>query len=314
MPHDHGPHGHHDHHHAHHHAPPDTGGRAFAIGTALNLGYVVVEAGFGLLAGSLAMLADAGHNLSDVLGLLLAWGAASLARRAPTRRRTYGWRRGSVLAALANGGLLLVATGAIAWEALRRLWTGAAAVETGTILWVAAIGVVVNFGTAALFLRGREHDLNMRGAYLHMMADGAVTVGVIVAAIVIRYTGWVWIDAATSLVIAAVILAGSWQLMRDSFDLALDAVPPGIDPLAVEAWLAAQPGVAEVHDLHIWALGTRETALTAHLVRPDAGLDDGFLDALRHGLAHRFGIGHATLQLEAGDPAHPCPQAPAEAL
>lgn len=307
----------HEHGHAHAHAAGGEipHGRAFAIGTALNLGYVVLEAAFGLIAGSLALLADAGHNLSDVLGLLLAWGAASLARRAPTRRRTYGWRRGSVLAALGNAGLLLVATGAIAWEAARRLLAGGQPVDTGTILWVAAIGVGVNLGTALLFLRGSQHDLNIRGAFLHMMADAAVTVGVIVAAIGIRLTGWLWLDPVTSLAIAAVILAGSWGLLRESLNLALDAVPRGVDPLAVERWLAAQPGVAEVHDLHIWALGTRETALTVHLVRPAAtSPDDAFLAALRHGLLERFGIAHPTMQVEAGDPAHPCPQAPAEML
>jgi cobalt-zinc-cadmium efflux system protein len=311
VPHDH--HHRHGHAHAHGHAPPDHG-RAFALGTALNLLYVVVEAGVGLAAGSLALLADAGHNLSDVLGLLLAWGAASLARRAPTARRTYGWRRGSILAALGNAGLLLVAVGAIAWEAVSRLIGGAQPVETGLVLAVAAVGVAVNLGTALLFLRGRKADLNIRGAYLHMLADAAVTVGVILAALGIAATGWTWLDPATSLLIAAVILAGTWGLLRDSLDLALDAVPPGIDAAEVTAWLAAQPGVAEVHDLHIWALGTTETALTAHLVRPGAGVDDAFLDMVRQELRARFGIGHTTLQVEAGDPARPCPQAPAEAL
>ena len=313
MPHDHT----HDHAHAGHdqHRAPDTHGRAFAIGTALNMGYVAVEAAFGFLSGSLALLADAGHNMSDVLGLLLAWGAASLARRVPTRRRTYGWRRGSVLAALGNAVLLLAVTGAIAWEAARRLLEGGAEVETGTILWVAAIGVVVNLGTALLFLRGREHDLNIRGAFLHMLADAAVTVGVILAAIGIRLTGWAWLDPVTSLAIAAVIVVGTWGLLRESLDMALDAVPAGIDPDTVESWLAAQPGVTEVHDLHIWAIGTRETALTAHLVRPGAAApDDAFLALTRHGLQKRFAIGHATIQVEAGDPAHPCPQAPVEAV
>jgi cobalt-zinc-cadmium efflux system protein len=321
MPHDHHQghhHGHdhhgHDHHaHGHHHGPADHG-RAFAIGTGLNLVYVAVEAGFGLAAGSLALLADAGHNLSDVLGLLLAWGAATLARRAPTARRTYGWRRGSILAALANAALLLVAVGAIGWEAVSRLMSGGRPVETGTILWVAALGVVVNLGTALLFLRGRHGDLNIRGAYLHMLADAAVTVGVIIAALGIRATGWLWLDPATSLAIAAVILVGTWGLLRDSLDLAMDAVPPGIDPDAVAAWLAARPGVVEVHDLHIWALGTTETALTAHLVRPGAAPDDAFLAELREGLGSRFGIRHTTLQVESGDPALPCPQAPADAL
>ncbi len=300
--------------HCHHHEPTDHG-RAFAIGTALNLTYVALEAGFGLATGSLALLADAGHNLSDVLGLLLAWWAASLARRRPTPRRSYGWRRGSILAALANAALLVIATAAIVWEAVRRLLMGVEPIETATILWVASIGVVVNLGTAALFMSGRKQDLNLRGAFLHMLADAAVTVGVILSAIAMRWTGWLWLDPVISLVIAGVILAGTWGLARDSLTLAMDAVPPGIDPEAVQRWLSGQPGVEEVHDLHIWALGTTETALTAHLVRPATyGPDDAFLLSLREGLAARFGIGHATIQVEAGDPAHPCPQAPREAL
>lgn len=307
MPHD-GPHG---------HAPPGAPGhgRAFAVGTALNLGYVVIEASFGLISGSLALLADAGHNLSDVLGLVLAWGAAELARRAPTPRRTYGWRRGSILAALANAGLLLAATGAITWEAVTRLLRGGHEVATDTILWVAAVGVVVNLGTAMMFMAGRERDLNIRGAFLHMLADAAVTVGVIIAALGMRWTGWMWLDPVMSLVIAAVILAGTWGLLRESLDLALDAVPPGIDTPEVEAWLAGQPGVVDVHDLHIWALGTTETALTAHLVRPGAASpDDEFLAGIGRGLRHRFGITHVTIQVEAGNPARPCPQAPSEAV
>ena len=299
----------HHHHHGHDHGVPSHD-RAFAIGIALNLVYVVVEAAFGLISGSLALLADAGHNLSDVLGLALAWGAAWLSRRQPTARRTYGFRRSSILAALANAMLLLVAVGAIAWEALRRLHAPEP-VDTGIVLWVAALGVVVNVGTALLFMRGRDRDLNVRGAFLHMMADAAVTVGVIAAALLIAATGWLWLDPAVSLVIGAVILAGTWGLLRDSVDLALDAVPRGIDPAAVETFLREQPGVAEVHDLHIWAMSTTETALTAHLVRPDAVPDDGFLASLRDALHHRFEIGHATIQVAAGAP---CPQAPAHVV
>lgn len=299
----------HHHHHGHDHGVPSHD-RAFAIGIALNLVYVVVEAAFGLISGSLALLADAGHNLSDVLGLALAWGAAWLSRRQPTARRTYGFRRSSILAALANAMLLLVAVGAIAWEALRRLHAPEP-VDTGIVLWVAALGVVVNVGTALLFMRGRDRDLNVRGAFLHMVADAAVTVGVIGAALLIAATGWLWLDPAVSLIIGAVILAGTWGLLRDSVDLALDAVPRGIDPAAVETFLREQPGVAEVHDLHIWAMSTTETALTAHLVRPDAVPDDGFLASLRDALHHRFEIGHATIQVEAGAP---CPQAPAHVV
>jgi cobalt-zinc-cadmium efflux system protein len=297
------------HDHTHHHAPAGHD-RAFALGIGLNLAYVMVEAAFGLVAGSLALLADAGHNLFDVLGLALAWAAAWLSRRQPTPRRTYGLRRSSILAALANAMLLLVAVGAIVWEALRRL-QAPAPVDTGIVLWVAALGVVVNTGTALLFLRDRGRDLNIRGAFLHMLADAAVTVGVIAAALLIAWTGWLWLDPLTSLAIAAVILAGTWGLLRDSVDLALDAVPRGIDPGAVEAFLVAQPGVAEVHDLHIWAMSTTETALTVHLVRPGAAPDDGLLAGLRHELQHRFGIGHATIQVECGEP---CPQAPAHVV
>jgi cobalt-zinc-cadmium efflux system protein len=318
MPHDHAHHAHeHDHrghahgghhHHHHHHASPSE--RGFALGVGLNLGYVAIEAGAGLWAGSLALLADAGHNLSDVLGLLLAWGAARLARRAPTPRHSYGWRRASILAALGNAALLLVAVGAIGLEAVGRL-REPAPVATGAVLWVAALGVLVNGGTALLFMRGREHDLNRRGAFQHMVADAGVTVGVILAALLIVATGWDWLDPAVALVIAAVILAGTWGLLRDSTNLAMDAVPRGIDPAAVVGWLGALPGVVAVHDLHIWAMSTTETALTAHLVRPEATApDDGFLAEAARGLRERFGIGHATLQVERGDAAHPCVRAP----
>jgi cobalt-zinc-cadmium efflux system protein len=248
--------------------------------------------------------------LSDVLGLALAWGAAWLSRRQPTARRTYGYRRSSILAALANAMLLLVAVGAIAWEALRRL-QAPEPVDTGVVLWVAALGVVVNTGTALMFMRGRERDLNVHGAFLHMVADAAVTVGVIVAALLMAATGWLWLDPAISLVIGVVILLGTWGLLRDSVDLALDAVPRGIDPAAVEGFLATQPGVCEVHDLHIWGMSTTETALTVHLVRPGATPDDGFLAELRHELHKRFAIDHATIQLEGGEP---CPQAPAHVV
>jgi cobalt-zinc-cadmium efflux system protein len=309
MAHAHGRHHHHGHGHHDHVAAGQE--RAFALGVGLNLAYVAVEAAFGFVAGSLALLADAGHNLSDVLGLLLAWGAVRLSRRPPTPRRSYGWRRSSILAALGNAALLLVAVGGIAWEAIGR-FAEPGPVATGTVLWVAAVGLVVNTGTALLFLRGRKTDLNIRGAFLHMAADAAVTLGVILAALLIAATGWHWLDPAVALVIAAVILVGTWGLLRDSLGLALDMVPPGIDPEAVARFLAAQPGVRELHDLHIWALGTTETALTVHLVRPGAAdPDDAFLATLRRGLHERFGIEHATVQVEAGDPAHPCPQAPA---
>jgi cobalt-zinc-cadmium efflux system protein len=304
-------HGRHD-HGGHAHGLRDFGS-AFAIGAALNVGYVALEATFGILSGSLALLADAGHNLSDVLGLLLAWAAASLSGRAPSGRRTYGFKRTPILASLANAVILLVAVGAIVWEAVRRILEPQP-VATGTILWVAALGVVANGATAWLFWAGRQGDINVRATFLHMVADAGVTVGVVVAALLIRWTGWEWLDPAISLLIAAVILFGTWGLLRDSVDLALDAVPPGIELEEVRSFLAGQPGVAEVHDLHVWPMSTTETALTVHLVRPVAGVDDAFLDALRSGLHERFGIDHPTVQLEAGDPAHPCPQAPAEVV
>ncbi len=306
---DHGGH----HHHGHHLHGPGPAERGFATGVTLNLGFVVLEAAAGILAGSMALLADAGHNLSDVLGLVMAWVAVRLTRRLPGGRRTYGWHRGTILAALANGMLLLVAVGVIILESVHRL-LDPAPVATGVMLWVALAGVGVNVGTALLFARGREKDINRRGAYLHMMADAAVSGGVVVGALLIRLTGWYWVDPAFGLLIAGVILAGTWGLLRDASNLAMDAVPAGIEPDEVAAWLAAQPGVAEVHDLHIWALSTTETALTAHLVRPGATLDDGFLAGIQETLRDRFGIGHATLQVEAGDPAHPCALAPAEAL
>jgi cobalt-zinc-cadmium efflux system protein len=304
---------HHEDHHGHHHHGPGPAERGFATGVTLNLGFVVLEAAAGILAGSMALLADAGHNLSDVLGLVMAWVAVRLTRRLPGGRRTYGWHRGTILAALANGMLLLVAVGVIILESVHRL-LDPAPVATGVMLWVALAGVGVNVGTALLFARGREKDINRRGAYLHMMADAAVSGGVVVGALLIRLTGWYWVDPAFGLVIAGVILAGTWGLLRDAANLAMDAVPAGIDPAEVAAWLTAQPGVAEVHDLHIWALSTTETALTVHLVRPGATLDDGFLAGIQETLRDRFGIGHATLQVEAGDPAHPCVLAPAEAL
>ena len=302
----------HAHAHHHHHAPASHD-RAFALGIGLNLAYVALETGFGLYAGSLALVADAGHNLSDVLGLALAWGATWLTRREPTPRRTYGLRRSSILAALANAMLLLLAIGAIALEAVRRLQTPEP-VATGIVFWVAGIGVLVNGGTALMFMRGRAHDLNIQGAFLHMAADAGITVGVMAAALLIGRTGWLWIDPAVSLAIALVILIGTWGLLRDSVDLALDAVPRGIDPAEVAGFLAGQPGVSEIHDLHIWAMSTTETALTVHLVRPQAALDDGLLVRLRHELHDRFAIQHATIQVETGDPAAPCPQAPAHVV
>jgi cobalt-zinc-cadmium efflux system protein len=303
---------HHDHSHAHdpagHGHVPDNFGRAFAIGATLNSAFAVAELGFGYAANSLALISDAVHNLSDVFALLLAWGAAWLAGKRPTDKHTYGYRRGSILAALFNAGLLLVAVGGIAVEAINRL-REPAAVASWTVVWVAALGVCINGATALLFMRGRHDDLNIRGAYLHMAADAGVSLGVVAAALLIMYTGWLWLDPAISLCIAAVILVSGWGLARDSVNLALDAVPKGIELAEVRGYLGGLDGVLEVHDLHIWAMSTNETALTAHLVRP-GGHDDAFLHRVCAELSHRFNIHHATLQVEANGDA--CRLAPAE--
>jgi len=284
------------HPHNHTHSPSDYN-RAFAIGVALNVIYIVVEATYGFLAGSLALLADAGHNLSDVLGLLLAWGANYLVQRKPTERHTYGWRKSTILAALTNAIILLVAMGGIAWEAVQR-FSDPSPVAGKTVIIVAAIGVVINTATALLFLSGRKTDLNIRGAFLHMAADAGVSAGVVLAGVVILTTGWPWIDPVVSLTITAIILVGTWGLLRDSFNLALDAVPAGIDPEAVKTYLSDLPGVTGVHDLHIWAMSTSETALTVHLVKPDARDDDALIEQASRELHDRFGIEHITIQWE----------------
>ncbi|MBF2035670.1 MAG: cation transporter, partial [Leptolyngbyaceae cyanobacterium T60_A2020_046] len=255
------------HAHAHHHAPK-TYTRAFQIGIGLNIGFVLIEAGFGWITQSLALLADAGHNLSDVMGLLLAWGASYLAQRPPSPVYTYGLRRSTILAALFNSMLLLLAVGGIAWEALRRL-QDPTPVPGMTLIWVAGVGVVINTLTALLFFSGGKGDLNIRGAFLHMAADALVSVGVVLAGVAILLTGWLWFDPAISLVIVGVIVAGTWNLLREALGLILDRVPKHIEPLAVRTFLRELPGVAQVHDLHIWAMSTTETALTAHLVMPE---------------------------------------------
>ncbi|WP_454917497.1 cation diffusion facilitator family transporter [Xanthobacter sediminis] len=310
--HDHGhEHGHGGHSHAGHaHAMPQSL-RAFAIGASLNFGFVIVEVVLGLWAGSLALVADAGHNLSDVLGLLLAWAAAWLSQRAPTARRTFGYGRSSILAALANAILLLVGTGAIIIEALSRI-EDPEPVKTGVVMATALVGVAVNLGTAMMFMAGRKGDLNVRGAFLHMVADAAVSIGVVAAAAVIAFTGWLWLDSVVSLGIAVVIVISTWGLARDSVDLALDGVPSHIDRDGVEAYLSGLPGVSEVHDLHIWGLSTTEVALSAHLVRPGAALDDAFLEQAVDVLKTRFGISHPVLQVEEGKMA--CALAPAEVV
>jgi cobalt-zinc-cadmium efflux system protein len=290
----------HDHDHAGHaHAPRDFG-FAFALGTALNLGFVAAEAAFGIIANSMALLADAGHNLSDVLGLLVAWGAATLARRLPTARFTYGLRSSSILAALFNAIILLVAVGGIAWEAIRR-FAEPEPVASGTVMIVAAVGIAINGATAALFMSGRKDDINIRGAFLHMAGDAAVSAGVVLAALAMWLGGGAWIDPAASLVIVAVIVWGTWGLLRDSVAMSLHAVPAGIDPAAVRAYLERLDGVARIHDLHIWPMSTTETALTCHLVMPDGAPGDDFAAFVAHELQTRFRIGHTTLQIERGE-------------
>lgn len=283
-------------HHHHHHAPPDYN-RAFAAAVVLNLGFVIVEAVYGVLSESLALLTDAGHNLSDVIGLLLAWGAAALAKKKPSVRRTYGYSRATIIASVFSGLLLMGAVGAIGWEAVNRLFEPAQPAGR-TIMIVAGIGVVINTATALFFVSGKDHDLNIRGAFLHMAADAGISLGVVISGALILFYGWSWVDPVISLLIAAAIFFSTWGLLRDSLDLAVDAVPRNVDPAAVREYLGSLPGVAEIHDLHIWPLSTTDTALTAHLVMDVYPEGDEFLGDVAHALEERFGIGHATIQLE----------------
>jgi cobalt-zinc-cadmium efflux system protein len=292
-PHEHGP----DHSHMH---APGSFGFAFALGAALNIAFVVVEAVFGILSNSTALLADAGHNLSDVIGLLVAWGASVLTQRAPTARYTYGLGSSSILAALFNAMFLLTAVGAIAWEALQR-FAHPAPVAAKTVMIVAAVGIAINGLTAWMFASGRKGDINIRGAFLHMAADAAVSAGVVVAAGLILLTGWQWIDPAVSLIICAIIVWGTWGLLKDSVRMSLAAVPENIEAASVSAYLKQLPGVVQLHDLHIWPVSTTETALTCHLVMPGGHPGDQFLLDTAHALAHRFSIGHATIQIETND-------------
>ena len=301
-------HGHHGHsHHGHSHAPASFG-RAFAIGTTLNIGFVAVEGVFGVAAHSTALLADAGHNLSDVLGLLIAWGAATLGRRSPKGRYTYGLRGSSILAALLNALMLLVALGVIAVEALGRL-AAPAPVAGRTVMLVAAIGILVNGATALLFMRGRHDDLNIRGAFTHMAADAAISAGVVVAGFVILMTGWLWLDPLVSLAIVGIVAVGTWRLLRDSVDMSLMACPPGLDPETVADFLRGRAGVAAIHDLHVWPMSTTETALTVHLLVPAGYPGDGYVAETADALRHRFGIGHSTIQIET-DASRACELAP----
>jgi len=275
----------------------------------LNVAFVIAEVVLGLMANSLALVADAMHNLSDVVGLVLAWGASALALRPPSARFTYGFRGSTILAALANAMLLLVVTGGIAWEALHRLKNPGIVNET-LMIWVAIAGIVINGVTAGFFMADRKSDLNVRGAYLHMAADAGVSAGVALAGAGMLLTGWLWLDPAVSLVIVATIFVGTWGLLRDSVQLALHAAPESVDPSEVRGYLCALKGVAEVHDLHIWCMSTTETALTAHLVMPAGHPGDDFIAHVVHDIEHRFRIGHVTLQIEMGTSANPCALAP----
>jgi cobalt-zinc-cadmium efflux system protein len=296
----------------HVHAPSGFG-RAFAVGVMLNLVYVGAEAFYGIASHSLALFADAGHNLGDVLGLAAAWGASVISRSRPGGRYTYGLRGSTILVALANAVLLLVITGGIAWEAILRL-QAPEPLSGLTIVVVAAIGIVVNGTTALLFMSGREGDLNIRGAYLHLASDAVVALGVVVAGALILWTGWLWLDPAISLIVSIVIILGTWSLLRDSVNLALAAVPPGIERDAVARYLGSLPPIIAVHDLHIWGMSTTETALTAHLVCPEGVPTDALLRRAAHELEERFGIGHVTLQVETTDDAEICRLAPDEII
>lgn len=293
-------HQHHQHGHDHLHPAGGVTSRALAVGVTLNLAFSVVEVAFGLQANSLALLADAGHNFGDVVGLIVAWGAVLAARRIPTARFTYGLRSSTILAALANSMLLLIAVGGIMWEAVQRMYHPAAVAEA-TMIWVAAAGVVVNLGTALMLMGGHKHDINLRGAFLHMLADAAVSVGVIVAGAAMLWTGWLWLDPAISIVIAVVIFAGTWGLLKASLRLSLHAVPESINLDEVTSFLQGLPYVREVHDLHIWGMSTTEIALTVHLVAAEGHPGDAVLNQLSEELEHRFNISHATIQIELGE-------------
>jgi cobalt-zinc-cadmium efflux system protein len=291
------PHGHAHAGHGHHHPAPDTMGRAFALGIALNTGFVAVEAFYGWISGSLALLADAGHNLSDVAGLVIAWAALAAAKLQPTERHTYGWRRGSILAGFTNAVVLLVAMGSLMWEAFARL-SAPAPVEGMTMIVVAGIGVVINGATALLFSGAHKHDVNIRGAFLHMAADALVSLAVVLAGLVYLWRGWAWIDPAISIAIALVIVVSTWSLFRQSLSLLFDGVPAHIELAAVRGALLNVPGVVALHDLHVWALASMETALTAHVVLAQEADAGTILHDATQVVRQEFGIAHVTLQLE----------------
>ncbi|MDA3924749.1 MAG: cation diffusion facilitator family transporter [Kiritimatiellae bacterium] len=271
--------------------------RSFAIGVTLNIVFVAIEASYGIFADSLALIADAGHNLSDVVSLMLAWGSSVLATKAATETRTYGFRKATVMASLASAIILLVALGGITWEAIGR-FLNPKSVEGMTVIVVAAIGVIINTLTALLFIKGQQHDLNIRGAFLHMAADAGISLGVVVAGIFIIIKGWLWIDPVVSFMIVAVILVGTWRLLRDSINYAMDAVPDSIDIPAIRNYLMSIDHVNRIHDLHVWPLSTTEIALTVHIVVNDDSLDNNFLRNLQQHLHDHFGIEHSTIQVE----------------
>ena len=290
------------HSHSHSHGPLNYD-RVFAIGITLNVTYAAIEAAAGFWLNSLSLIADAGHNFSDVLGLLLAWAAVWLSRKEPSSRHSYGLGRSSILAALANAMLLLAALGVIVWESMTR-FSNPQPIMTGPVVWIATIGILINGFTAWLFMRGSKTDINVRGAYLHMAADAAVSAGVVVSALVMAWTGWLWLDPLTSLIIAAVIAVGSWRLLVDSLRLSLDAVPPHINAEAIALYLASDSQVKDLHDLHIWALSTEAVALTAHVVCPDGHPGDAWLAKICDELHEKYDIDHATIQVETGDAVH----------
>jgi len=301
-------HHHHDHGHSHghhHHGDPVNHGRAFAIAIALNAIFVAVEFGYGFVANSTALMADAGHNLSDVLGLMLAWGAAILAKRTPTRRFTYGLRSSSMLAALFNGMLLMGACGAILWEAVLQL-IHPVPVHGATVSVVAGVGIVINGLSAWLFMAGSKDDINIRGAYLHLMADAAISLGVLVSGVIVMYTGWIRLDPLVSIAIVVMIVLGTWSLLKESTRMMMAAVPANVDSRKVEQFLRGRAGVTDVHDLHIWSMSTTETALTAHLVMPDGYPGDAAMDDIARDLRQEFAIHHSTLQMERGTTDHAC--------
>lgn len=293
------------HHHSHHHHAPKQFNKAFGIAIALNLGFVIVEAFYAIVAHSMALLGDAGHNLGDVLGLIIAWVAAWLLTRPGSSQFSYGYRRTTILSALLNALILVFTCGVIVYESIVKL-IHPVAVNEPIIIIVALIGVVINGSTALLFMRGVHDDLNIRGTFIHLAGDALISIGVVIAAVIILLTHWVWLDPVVGLLIVLMILLSTWGLLRDSLKMVLDAVPPHIDLEQVRQYLLAIPGVESIHDLHIWALSTQQNALTAHLVMPKAKLSDKAMQKTSHELAHQFNINHSTIQVETGDPAHPC--------